>query len=297
MGLIVASDRILEVADGKVRPVVPRPTFSTTAVPWAGFLIEGGVSVVGPQPRRTLLLPTLYLCNRGQGRLSWKQRGVFHKYHIVRGSVCIRSPRSEIEDSEVSNAWHFLALALDTDKFRHQAPKEAEGIENSLVQFVLLEDTAIASLMTAMHAEAKAGCPSGALYAESLSLALLSYLTGRHTDRQPGNDRAGLTPVQKRRVVELIKENLDKDVAVSDLAAAIGVSAAHFARLFKASFGVSPHRFIMWERVARAKELLAQSHWSVGYIGVELGFSSHSHFTKVFHSFVGVTPRQFRDRR
>lgn len=53
----------------------------------------------------------------------------------------------------------------------------------------------------------------------------------------------------------------------------------------------------MSERVARAKLLLAQSRWTVGYIGVELGFSSHSHFTKVFHGMVGVTPRQFRDGR
>jgi AraC family transcriptional regulator len=211
--------------------------------------------------------------------------------------VCIRSPRYEIDEARISNPWHFLALQLDTDKFRHHAPKEVDAIESSLVPFLFTEDSAIASLMTAMHAEAEAGCPSGALYAESLSLALLSYLTGRHTDRQPGRDRTGLSLAQKRRVVELIKENLDKDVAVSDLAAAVGVSAAHFSRLFKGSFGVAPHRFIMWERVARAKELLAQSHWSVGYIGVELGFSSHSHFTKVFHSFVGVTPRQFRDGR
>ena len=211
--------------------------------------------------------------------------------------MCIRSPRYEIDDARISNPWHYLALQLDPAKFRHHAPKEADAIESSLVPFLFSEDTAIASLITAMHAEAEAGCPSGARYAESLSLALLSYLTGKHTDRQLGNDRTQLSPAQKRRVIQLVKGNLDKDVAVSDLAAAVGVSAAHFARLFKASFGVSPHRFITWERVAKAKELLAQSHWSVGYIGVELGFPSHSHFTKVFHSFVGVTPRQFRDGR
>ena len=187
---------------------------------------------------------------------------------------------------------------MDTSKFRHYAPLEAKAIETSLVPHLFSEDATVAALVTEMHVEAKARCPSGKLYAKSLSLALLSYLTGKYTDRRFSDDRKRLSPGQMQRIVELIRDNLDADVTVSDLAACIGVSAAHFARLFKASYGVSPHRFIMSERIAKAKTLLTGSHWTVAYIAAELGFSNHSHFTKVFHSLVGVmTPSQFRDGR
>jgi AraC family transcriptional regulator len=60
---------------------------------------------------------------------------------------------------------------------------------------------------------------------------------------------------------------------------------------------MSPHRFINMERIAKARELLIERDWNVAYIGAELGFSSHSHFTKVFHSVVGMTPSQFREGR
>lgn len=196
-GSNVGADRILEVADGKLRPLLARPTFSTTTVPWAGFLMEGGEAVVDANRRRTAAtMPTVYVCNRGQGTLYWMHRGESHQYDIVRGSVCISSPRYEIDEARISNPWHYLALQLDPAKFRHHAPKEADAIETSLVPFLFSEDAAIASLIMAMHAEAEAGCPSGALYAESLSLALLSYLTGKHTDRQPSNDKTQLSPAR-----------------------------------------------------------------------------------------------------
>jgi len=70
-----------------------------------------------------------------------------------------------------------------------------------------------------------------------------------------------------------IRENLDTDIAVSDLAACIGVSSAHFSRIFRTSFGMSPYRFVMRERVAKAKAMLEESRWSIGEIAIELGFS------------------------
>lgn len=295
---MASADRILEIADGEVRPIVERPRFSTASVPWAGFLIEECVTTMRDSRQRTVEKSTVYVCNRGEGTATWMHRGSSHGYHIVTGSVCITHTSYEMDSVRISNPWRYLALALDTSKFRHYAPREAKAIETSLVPMLFVEDAPIASLLTAMHGEAKAGCPSGRLYAESLSLALLSYLTGSYTDRRFDGDRsARLSPDQKRRIVQLIRDNLDTEITVSDLAASIGVSAAHFSRLFKATFGVSPHRFITWERIARAKTLLADPRWTVTYIAAELGFSSHSHFTKVFHSLVGVTPTQFRDGR
>ena len=49
--------------------------------------------------------------------------------------------------------------------------------------------------------------------------------------------------------------------------------------------------------MAKAKAMLEESRSSIGEIAFELGFPSHSHFTKIFHKMTGATPRQFREGR
>ena len=97
-----------------------------------------------------------------------------------------------------------------------------------------------------------------------------------------------------RSIASYIRENLDRDISVSDLAALVQMSPSHFARVFKASTGMTPHRFILCERVAQAKELCAATSLSASQVAAEVGFSSHSHFTVRFRNFFGCTPAALR---
>jgi AraC family transcriptional regulator len=72
------------------------------------------------------------------------------------------------------------------------------------------------------------------------------------------------------------------------------MSPSHFARVFKASFGVTPYRFVMHERIEGAKHMLAGSDLSATEVAMAFGFSSQSHFVKVFRQFTGVTPKQYK---
>ncbi len=72
------------------------------------------------------------------------------------------------------------------------------------------------------------------------------------------------------------------------------MSTSHFSRVFKASFGATPYRFIMFERIEEAKHMFATTKLSGSQIAIALGFSSQSHFVKVFSQFMGVTPKQYR---
>ena len=60
-----------------------------------------------------------------------------------------------------------------------------------------------------------------------------------------------------RRVTEYIEQNLDKELRLAELAALAYMSPYHFARLFKCSTGVPPHRFVVRQRIARASVFLA----------------------------------------
>jgi AraC family transcriptional regulator len=107
-------------------------------------------------------------------------------------------------------------------------------------------------------------------------------------------DGHALPGCRLRRVTEYIQQNLDKDLTLGELAAVVCMSRYHFARLFKGSTGVPPHRFVVRQRIARARGVLATPELSIAEISRLVGFRTPSHFTTVFRRVAGVTPRGYR---
>jgi AraC family transcriptional regulator len=72
------------------------------------------------------------------------------------------------------------------------------------------------------------------------------------------------------------------------------MSVSHFARSFKASFGVSAHRWLVLRRVERAKELMLATQSPLSEVGLEAGFLDQASFNRTFRQFVGITPGRWR---
>ena len=107
-------------------------------------------------------------------------------------------------------------------------------------------------------------------------------------------DIGTLPSCRLRRVTEYIQQNVDKDLRLAELAALVYMSPYHFARLFKCSTGVPPHRFVIRQRIDRARAFLATQELSIAQISRLVGFRTPSHFTTVFRRVTGVTPRGYR---
>jgi len=105
---------------------------------------------------------------------------------------------------------------------------------------------------------------------------------------------ARLPGCRVRRVTHYVQQNLDKGLTISDLAAVVYMSPYHFARLFKGSTGVPPHRFVARQRIASAVALLRTQEHSISEISHKVGFRTVSHFTTVFRRVTGTTPGAFR---
>ena len=110
----------------------------------------------------------------------------------------------------------------------------------------------------------------------------------------PRENVFGIPPLCLARVVERIRRNLDKPLEVGELSGLAEMSQSHFSKLFKHSTDLTPHQFILRERINRSKELLRQGKTKIVDIALEVGFQSQAHFTTVFGSLVGMTPRQFQ---
>jgi len=104
----------------------------------------------------------------------------------------------------------------------------------------------------------------------------------------------GIPPRRLARVVEYIRNNLDKPLAVSVLSRMAEMSQSHFSKLFKRSTGLAPHQFVLQERINRSKELLRQDNAKIVDVALGVGFENQAHFTTVFGNFVGMTPGQFQ---
>jgi AraC family transcriptional regulator len=100
-----------------------------------------------------------------------------------------------------------------------------------------------------------------------------------------------------QRVLEYMQAHLDQELSLAALASIAQMSPYYFSRLFKQSTGLSPHQYLLRQRIERAKELLAGPRCRTAEVSDALGFPHQSHFTTTFHRWVGTTPRQYRQQR
>ncbi|MFV0489470.1 MAG: helix-turn-helix transcriptional regulator, partial [Vibrio fluvialis] len=73
----------------------------------------------------------------------------------------------------------------------------------------------------------------------------------------------------------------------------VGVSPYHLIRTFKQYFGLSPHAYLMDERIKRAKQLLKQGETIVD-TSLALGFADQAHFQRSFKSRIALTPKKYQ---
>ena len=104
--------------------------------------------------------------------------------------------------------------------------------------------------------------------------------------------RGGLAGWQRKRVLEYIEEHLSEAITLSMLSALAQLSPYHFARAFKKTLGVPPHRYHMNRRVERAKVLLADR--SVTEVALAVGYAETSSFSSGFRRVTGMSPTEFR---
>lgn len=144
--------------------------------------------------------------------------------------------------------------------------------------------------------EAERGGNADPLYLNGLSLALLGRLRQRGSRTAIAEPRrAGrLSATLQRRLQDFISEHLSSELSIARLAEVACMSPDHFARCFKLTFGVPPHRHVQRQRIAAAQRLLRNSAMPIAQVAIEVGFASQSHFTQAFREHTGTTPAKWR---
>lgn len=109
--------------------------------------------------------------------------------------------------------------------------------------------------------------------------------------------RRGKQPTQLiLDVSNYIQHHMSEAISVERMAKALFMSRAYLSKRFKAESGETLTDFILKEKTEEAKRLLRYSDKSLTAIGLYLGFSSQSHFSRVFRKYTSLSPSEYRQK-
>jgi len=285
--------------DAAVRPEPSLLHESQTAA-WAGFrlgIFEAVSKEVRGQRGEHAVLAMML---RGRTRAQIVSHGDQCDFSPSPDSVGLFAPHLDIAWTrwDCEPGGERMMIELDFSDLTRAGDLEAMAVghRHVLRQDLTMRDSHLAALLRLIAAEVRLGSPHGSLYATSLSMGLAAYLFSEKGDSANTRvrERGRLTASQKSRVLDVVQQRLVEDIALDDLAAAAGVSRFHFLRLFKNSLGITPHRFVMDQRLAAARKLLAETDQRLADVAASTGFSSQSHLCTTMRRRLGVTPKQWR---
>lgn len=113
----------------------------------------------------------------------------------------------------------------------------------------------------------------------------------RAEEARETDSRTGLV---RQEIESYIRAHYSEDLSMQDMARVMNYSDAYFCKLFKQCFKVNFSTYLNEFRVARAKELLANTADSIREIGTGCGYTDSNYFTRVFRRITGMTPSEYR---
>ncbi|MBD2060636.1 helix-turn-helix transcriptional regulator [Oculatella sp. FACHB-28] len=269
---------------------------SSAALGWRGITVELHHLPEVEYPEHHVQGHPLVVVHRGKPiTYEWKSSGCWKRARTYPGIFFLHS-QGDVNAPRWFEPFETTAIALDpffvVQSFRDTINPDRLHLRRRQVEF----DPILFRFARQFENELTNSSYGGALYGESLALAFSLYLLEHHSSySQPfPRPRGKLSSVQLRDMIEYIHVHLSEELSLTDLANHLNLSVFHFARLFKNSLQLSPHQYVLQNRVERAKQIIAVStNENLIDIALQVGFYDQTHFGKAFKRFVGVSPKAF----
>lgn len=120
----------------------------------------------------------------------------------------------------------------------------------------------------------------------------LSRHEPRSDPHRPRTRRAHRDAIRAAQV--LLARHPEANPSLAEIGRSVGCSPFQLSRIFRAELGIPLHQYLLRIRLALALERLADGTQDITELALDLGFSSHSHLTRTFTRFFGVSPAAFR---
>ena len=236
---------------------------------------------------------------RNRMLLEFPYRGLYVRHHD--GVPCVAEPGQVLLGNANANyaishpvpgGDSSLVMLVDEVMLREIAPRSLllEGESLAFAQPRLRID-ARAQALVAMVRHSLREEIAEPLEAESLALTLVQRSLGPRTAHAAGSTSGRQRLADRTKLV--LASDLSRRWTLAEIAAEIGVSPVYLTQVFQQVEAMPLYRYQLRLRLARALDLLGE-YDDLTALGLDLGFSSHSHFSSAFRQAYGRTPAEFQ---
>jgi AraC family transcriptional regulator len=222
-------------------------------------------------------------CDLGAGRFATRS---------APGQLLVSRPFTPVDNTFHGRA-RMLVLSLSIDSLSKLLPgihlQPEAGFRELYTRPLLDEFIRIA--INQLWAATRAHHDEDVLFADTTIVAIFAALA-RHRKREGLASGRRLADWQLRRVIEMLQSM--QDIPLADLASKANMSAWYFARAFKRTTGVPPHRYQFRLRIDRAKDLLTRTKLPITQIAERVGYGCSQTLARAFHKEVGISPLEYR---
>jgi len=235
---------------------------------------------------------------KGAADVRWITRGIDTSFHVAVHSLGFFPCDREMHSMAITAADGFNAydLLIPDQHLRHICLSEGVQPSTEFPAVPVFRDELMEACLLRLSTKAGGHQVSedigDEIAARQVILQLCQVIGARRPDWY--TDSSVFVPAVMRQLIERIDANLATHLSLENIAQTVGLSPGHFARKFRHSVGQSLGRFMNTRRVGMSFAMLREDTAPLASIAIDLGFSSQSHFTRLFSSLTGIAPQRFR---
>ncbi len=226
---------------------------------------------------------------------SWRQGGLRMSSRTRPGSITL-IPEGQDGRWDVEGPIEVSHVYLSNERLSAATETMANGRPIELVGRICFDDSVASRVLELLSHEAEHGDASSTLFAEQAIDLLCLQLVRAHSSlgTAPATPRRGLADWQVKRVTAYMREFIDRELGLEELAGLVNMSRHHFCTAFRLATGQTPHEWLVALRMSRARELLASLDMPVTHVALAVGYQTPSAFASSFRKATGTTPSAFR---
>ena len=274
-------------------PMLP-PEFSSAGTEHDGFVLEHHRQPAFEVPPLSSTVSTVSVALGGPFKAEITRGGRRRRYRLMRGDVSVFPYGFSIDGASLEPC-EFLLLCLQPSVIERAATDVVSGGRLEITHRIGAADPLAAQMLDDLLRELKTGADNDHPYVEALVGALSVHLVRHYsvTPRAGQEQTSGMSDYVLSGAIDFINDSLERNLSPAEIARAVGLSPARFARGFKAATGKAVRQYVDERRVEKAKPLLACGELTSEEVARRVGFGSPRRFAAVFRKLTGVSPRSY----
>ncbi len=273
----------------------PYAKYTDTVAPLGGLTMRHGLWPAGHYPDPPLDIFNLQLATAAQvdrfdvdfgaGRSS--HTFSYGDFHLAPpGVACDYQCHGQVAVMAIHISSSMLEdLAIDNDRITNFGRLHRGKFRDPLVQ----------SAMHRLSQEALAINAASLCLADTLNMTIVAALASRaNAGAVVVASPKALSPAQLKTAMNYAESALETPLRLKSWASRLGLSPSHFARAFKLTTGITPHQYLLQQRLSHAENMLQQTKMPLSEIALASGFSSQAHMTSLFTKLRGLSPGSIR---